>query len=109
MKTLLYNRLNTKILEKKLEEKGFPSLLLMMRAGYYLYEIVKNKFDYDQIIAIAGPGNNGGDAVAFAIQAKLNNENIIFINLLTRKSNSEKLLFLLNSIGLKEKNLNQVY
>ena len=106
MKTFLYDKLNTRILEKKLEKKNIPSLLLMMRAGHDLYEIVKKKFNYDQIIAIAGPGNNGGDAIAFSIQAKLNNENIILVNLSKRKNNSKKLLFLLNSIGLKEQNFN---
>ena len=106
MKTYLYNRIDTQILEKKLEKNGIPSLLLMMRAGYNLYEIVKKKFDYEQIIAIAGPGNNGGDAIAFSIQAKLNNENIILVNLSKRKNNSKDLLFLLNSIGMKEQKLN---
>ena len=64
----------------------------MMRAGYDLYEIVK-KFDYEQIIAIAGPGNNGGDAIAFSIQAKLNNENIILVNLSKPKNNSKSYYF----------------
>ena len=43
MKTFLYDKLNTRILEKKLEKKNIPSLLLMMRAGHDLYEIVKKK------------------------------------------------------------------
>ena len=102
MKTLLYDQYNTRILEKKLEKNGVPSLLLMMRAGYNIYQIIKSKFNYEKIIAIAGPGNNGGDAVAFAIQAKLNNENIILVNLSKRENNSKKLLLLLKSIGLKE-------
>ena len=106
MKTFLYDKLNTRILEKKLEKKNIPSLLLMMRAGHDLYKIVKKKFDYEQIIVIAGPGNNGGDAIAFSIQAKLNNENIILVNLSKRKNNSKKLLFFLNSIGLKEQKFN---
>ena len=33
-------------------------------------------------------------------------ENIILVNLSKRKNNSKKLLFLLNSIGLKEQNFN---
>ena len=41
MKTFLYDKLNTQILEKKLEKKNIPSLLLMMIAGHDLYEIVK--------------------------------------------------------------------
>ena len=43
MKTFLYDKLNTRILEKKLGKKNIPSLLLMMRAGHDLYEIVKKK------------------------------------------------------------------
>ena len=81
MKALLYDKLNTKLLEKKLEKSGTPSILLMLRAGYNLYQLVKKNFDYDKIIAISGPGNNGGDAIAFSIQAKLNNENITFVSL----------------------------
>ena len=62
MKTFLYDRHNTQKLEVKLEKSGTPSLLLMMRAGLNLYQIVKSKIDYDEIIVLAGPGNNGGDA-----------------------------------------------
>ncbi len=102
MKALLYDKLNTKLLEKKLEKSGTPSILLMLRAGYNLYQLVKKSFDYDKIIAIAGPGNNGGDAIAFSIQAKLNNENITFVSLAKHKNHSKHLLLMLKNIGLKE-------
>ena len=59
--------------------------LLMMQAGHNLYQIIKKNFVYDEIITIAGPGNNGGDAIAFAIQANLNNEKVHLITLSKKK------------------------
>ncbi len=109
MKIHLYNKLNTQILENKLEYNGIPKFLLMMRAGYNLYQIIKTKFDYDEIVAIAGPGNNGGDAIAFAIHAKLNNENITLMSLAKQKHNPKKLLMLSKEIGLKEYKINSNY
>ena len=53
----------------------------MMRAGHNLYQIIKKNFVYDEIITIAGPGNNGGDAIAFLQFNKLNNEKVHLINL----------------------------
>ena len=105
MKTFLYDKNKTQLLEKKLEKEGIPNLLLMMRAGFNIYQIIKKKFIYDEIIIIAGPGNNGGDAIALAIQAKLNNDNVILISLKKHKNNSKKLLVLANSIGLSEQKM----
>ncbi len=105
MKTFLYDKNKTQLLEKKLEKEGIPNLLLMMRAGFNIYQIIKNKFIYDEIIILAGPGNNGGDAIALAIQAKLNNDNVILISLKKHKNNSKKLLVLANSIGLSEQKM----
>ena len=45
MKTFLYDKYNTQKLEAKLEKSGIPSLLLMMRAGLKVYQIVKNEID----------------------------------------------------------------
>ena len=101
MKTFLYDKYNTQKLEAKLEKSGIPSLLLMMRAGLNVYQIVKNEIDYDEIIVLAGPGNNGGDAIAFAIQAKLNNEKIACLSLASHKKNAKKLYLLSKNIGLK--------
>ena len=103
MKTFLYDKNKTQLLEK-LEKEGIPNLL-PMRAGFNIYQIIKNKFIYDEIIIIAGPGNNGGDAIALAIQAKLNNDNVILISLKQHKNNSKKLLVLANSIGLSEQKM----
>ena len=103
MKTYLYNKYDTQNLENKLVKSGITNFLLMMRAGNNLYQIIKKNFVYDEIIAIAGPGNNGGDAIAFAIQAKLNNEKVHLISLSKRKQNSKILLDLAIKIGIKEK------
>ena len=73
----------------------------MMRAGHNLYQIIKN-FVYDEIITIAGPGNNGGDAIAFAIQANLNNEKVHLITLSEGKQNSKILFDLAIKIGIKK-------
>ena len=86
--------------KKNSGKKSIPSLLLMMRAGYDLYEIVK-KFDYCKLLRLQDQDTMEETQIAFSIQAKLNNENIILVNLSKPKNNSKKLLFLLNSIGLK--------
>ena len=101
MNNFLYDNLNTKKIEYKLEKNGISSLLLMMRAGLSLYQIVKENIEYEEIIVLAGPGNNGGDAISFAIQAKLNNEKITCLSLAEHKKNSRKLLLLSQEIGLK--------
>ena len=88
MNNFLYDNYNTKKLEYKLKKNGIPSLLLMMRAGFNLYQIVKENIEYEEIIVLAGPGNNGGDAISFAIQAKLNNEKITCLSLAEHKNNS---------------------
>ena len=103
MNNFLYDNYNTKKLEYKLQKNGIPSLLLMMRAGFNLYQIVKENIEYEEIIVLAGPGNNGGDAISFAIQAKLNNEKITCLSLAEHKNNSKKLLLLSEEIGLKVK------
>ena len=103
MKTFLYNKHDTQNLEKKLEKNAIPNFLLMMRAGHNLYQIIKKNFVYDEIITIAGPGNNGGDAIAFAIQANLNNEKVHLITLSKKKQNSKILFDLAIKIGIKKK------
>ena len=105
MKTFLYNKQDTQNLEKKLEKNAIPNFLLMMRAGHNLYQIIKKNFVYDEIITIAGPGNNGGDAIAFAIQANLNNEKVHLITLSKKKQNSKILFDLAIKIGIKKKTI----
>ena len=50
-------------------------------------------------------GNNGGDAIAFAIQAKLNNEKVHLITLSKKKQNSKILFDLAIKIGIKKKTI----
>ena len=91
MKNLLYDKASTLKLEETLKKKGISSLLLMTRAGFNIYQLIKNKIKYDQIIVLAGSGSNGGDAIAFAIHAKINNENVSCLSLSNHKNNSKKL------------------
>ena len=42
----------------------------MMRAGFSVYKLSES-FHKKKIFVIAGPGNNGGDALAFAFYALL--------------------------------------
>ena len=103
MKNFLYNKKNTLSLEKKLQRVGISDLLLMISAGYNLFKIVKEKIEYEEIIIFAGPGNNGGDAISFAIQAKINGERVRCISLSNHKNNSKKLFNLSKEIGLEYK------
>ena len=103
MKNLLYDKASTLKLEETLKKKGISSLLLMTRAGFNIYQLIKNKIKYDQIIVLAGPGSNGGDAIAFAIHAKINNENVSCLSLSNHKNNSKKLYNFSKQIGLEFK------
>ena len=100
MQNFLYDKKNTLSLEKRLQRIGISDLLLMTAAGYNLYKIVKENIEYKEIIVLAGPGNNGGDAISFAIQAKINGEKVSCINLSNHKNNSKKLLNFSKEIGL---------
>ena len=77
---LLYDVKSTKLLEKKLISTGHSEISLMMKAGNSVFNNFKNNKKVD-IIILAGPGNNGGDAFACAIQAHLNNFNVKCISL----------------------------
>ena len=93
MKNLLYDKASTLKLEDALKKKGISSLLLMTRAGFNIYQLIKNKIKYDQIIVLAGPGSNGGDAISFAIHAKINNENVSCLSLSNHKIMNSKFCF----------------
>lgn len=50
-----------------IEEIGIPSLVLMERAAYSIYEeIVDNITQRDQVLSVCGIGNNGADGIAIA-------------------------------------------
>ena len=81
----------------------------MTRAGFNIYQLIKNKIKYDQIIVLAGPGSNGGDAISFAIHAKINNEDVSCLSLSNHKNNSKKLYNFSKQIGLEFKNIKKTY
>ena len=50
-----------------IEHEPISSIDLMERAAFAIYEKFLKTFDYRQpILIVAGPGNNGGDALALA-------------------------------------------
>lgn len=54
-------------LDKKVIDSGFESLLLMETAGRKTAEIIKEKYNKDNnILILAGSGNNGGDGLVIA-------------------------------------------
>lgn len=86
---LLYDVNSTRLLEKKLISIGHTEISLMMKAGNSIFKNFKDNKNND-IIVIAGTGNNGGDAFACAIQAHLNNFNIQCISLGINKGHAKK-------------------
>ena len=98
MEMKLFDTKKTLELEKKIKNKGTDPFLLMLRAGN---EIIKlcDKYKYKKIISIAGPGNNGGDALAASFFGLLTHKEIISINLTKKNSYSSKLIMLLRSIN----------
>lgn len=53
-------------LEAKLVGQGVSIENLMSKAGYSVFEEIKNHFDRCAVIVLAGPGNNGGDGFVVA-------------------------------------------
>tara|TARA_E500000331_G_scaffold327062_1_gene345680 strand:- start:797 stop:2128 length:1332 start_codon:yes stop_codon:yes gene_type:complete len=72
----------------------------MMRAGLNIYNCLK-EFIYDEIIILAGPGNNGGDALAVGVHAKLNNDNVTVIKIKKYNDNTKSLIKLSKEINLR--------
>ena len=71
-------------LEKKIISQNNTELSLMFKAGTAIFNHI-NELNKKDIIILIGPGNNGGDGYALAIQAFLNNYNINCIELIESK------------------------
>lgn len=95
----LFDEKSTKNFENYLFSKGISSLLLMMRAGLSVYKLSK-KFKKKKIFVLVGPGNNGGDALAFAFYAYMQEEDIQVYSLSKNKGNSYKINMLLKNLNL---------
>lgn len=62
--------------EYTINKTGIPSLVLMERAAYSVYEEIRNHYDTDtNILIVCGSGNNGADGVALARILMENNYN----------------------------------
>lgn len=51
---------------KAINEYKIPELLLMENAAFSAYELIESKYYGLSVLILAGPGNNGGDAIALA-------------------------------------------
>lgn len=73
---LLANSLQMRTIdEKAMDEIGMPGIVLMENAGKVVFdEIMKMKSEFDRVIILCGPGNNGGDG--FVIARHLHNVKI---------------------------------
>lgn len=59
-------------LEAKLVKQGISIAKLMAKAGYVVFEEIKNHCDPCKVIVLSGPGNNGGDGFVVANLLKKN-------------------------------------
>ena len=99
---MLYDVKTTRKLEKKIISQNNPELSLMFKAGTAIFNHI-NELNKKDILILIGPGNNGGDGYALAIQAFLNNYNINCIELIESKGVSKKLKLLAKNLGIKIK------
>lgn len=96
---MLYDVNLTKVLEKKLFDKGYQEISLMFKAGNAIYKSLKS-FNIRNILVFAGPGNNGGDAFAFSILAHINNYNVYCVSVGNNKKHSKKVKELAKSLNI---------
>lgn len=68
----LYSIEQTRLLEQKAIEQGFPAALLMKRAGFAAFQWAQASYpETKRVYVLCGAGNNGGDGFAFAQYAYL--------------------------------------
>ena len=73
---MLYDVKTTRKLEKKIISQNNPELSLMFKAGTAIFNHI-NELNKKDLIILIGPGNNGGDGYALAIQAFLNSNGVV--------------------------------
>lgn len=67
MKRIVYGSKMKKVDSYTIEHIGIPSMVLMERAAFSVYEyMVGNIKESDRVICICGTGNNGADGIALA-------------------------------------------
>ena len=96
---MLYDVKTTRKLEKKIISQNNTELALMFKAGTAIFNHI-NELNKKDLIILIGPGNNGGDGYALAIQAFLNNYNINCIELIESKGTSKELKLLAKNLGI---------
>ena len=99
---MLYDVKTTRKLEKKIISQNNSELSLMFKAGTAIFNHI-NELNKKDIIILIGPGNNGGDGYALAIQAFLNDYNINCIELIESRGISKQLKLLAKNLGIKIK------
>lgn len=63
--------------QQVIENKNLPGLVLMKRAAWCAYQLLKTHFpDAKQLAVFCGPGNNGGDGLFLAQYASLDGCNV---------------------------------
>ncbi|MDR1042660.1 MAG: NAD(P)H-hydrate epimerase [Clostridiales Family XIII bacterium] len=88
------NRLVTADVMKQLDEDtianhGMPSLVLMERAALAAVETLREEeFDLTRVVAVCGPGNNGGDGIAVARMLHIagHDATVVFVGDLYKRS-----------------------
>ncbi len=96
---MLYNVNLTKTIEKKLIKLGHKEMSLMFKAGNAVFKSFEN-YNIKNVLVFAGPGNNGGDAFAFAILAYVNNYNVKCITIGKNKNHESELRDLVRKLNI---------
>ncbi len=96
----LYDTKTTKNIEQKLIKKNRNGFLLMMRCASVVLNCAKKKLS-GRLWCVAGPGNNGGDAISVASLAIIENIDVRCIKLLPGDKGSSLAYSFSKNINLK--------
>ena len=76
----IYSSKQIKEIDTKAEKKGMSLFALMENAGNGLYRKIKSLIEFnDQILILAGKGNNGGDGIVLARYLKNNGYHVTLV------------------------------